>query len=231
MSLKEKICLIIDDDDEFRLILKRIIVQLGMVVKEANSIEESLKVLKTTIPHIIILDLGLKDDSGVRFIEIRNRTPQLENVPIIVCSANSYRKVILDVAELGAFAFIAKPIKQSYLIQKIRQALLNTEILSYSFEDSSSTNDITVNIAATLTKINEVFCIIRAPIKVNHSMITTIESKLFQEHHIDCSQIESDCVSRIVEIGEYDTKWNLVGISDQGLVSIRTLRNQWITNE
>ncbi|MBF0207329.1 MAG: response regulator [Oligoflexia bacterium] len=230
MSLRDKICLLIDDDDDFRMIVRRILENLGMSVKEASTVHIAFKIIENWIPHLIILDLNLDKVDGFTFIEQKNANPKIANIPIVVCSAHSLKKNVLKVTQLGASGFIAKPIKQSLLIQKIRQVLRSKEVESYIFRDSDNTV-INIKTKSDLVKINENFCVLTSGVKFNEPIKIQIESNLFKKFDINCNAIESIGPSRILNPGEYETTFTMLGISDKSAQNIRTLRNNWINNE
>ncbi|MBF0315721.1 MAG: response regulator [Oligoflexia bacterium] len=231
MSLKGKTCLIIDDDPDFRSILKKILAGIGIISYEVASISESLELLKKHTPHLIILDLNLRNENGRLFIELQQQNrSQFANIPIIVCSAFSYKETITEVSELGAAAFVAKPIKQTILIQKIRKTLLNDVMISYNFPPDKLPSAV-LSTEVNLIKINETSCVLRAAIKFNMAQKIAISSNLFGKYDIPCDSVQTAEIGRYVSIGEYDTICTILGLSEASAQTIRTLRNQWSANE
>jgi len=71
-------------------------------------------------PDVVILDLGLPDQSGFDVIsEVRKRSP----VPIIVLSARNDERSKVQALDLGADDYIGKPFGMAELMARIRAAL------------------------------------------------------------------------------------------------------------
>jgi signal transduction histidine kinase/CheY-like chemotaxis protein len=81
--------LVVDDDPEVRLLLKRTLhaIDETLAVDTVASAESALETLKRVPYTLVLLDLMLPDMSGVEFIERKMETPSIRDVPVIVISA------------------------------------------------------------------------------------------------------------------------------------------------
>ena len=81
--------LIVDDDEDAREILHRIVTAMGFETQMAEDGEEALKRVKQGNPRLILLDLMMPrmDGYGVVFNLMRN--PATRHIPVIVVSAYS----------------------------------------------------------------------------------------------------------------------------------------------
>lgn len=78
-------------------------------------------------PHAILLDLGLPGGDGFIVLERLKGNRLLLPIPVIVVTVRDPEVVEQKVLELGAVAFLKKPVKADELIATIRGALQKNE--------------------------------------------------------------------------------------------------------
>jgi CheY-like chemotaxis protein len=61
-------------------------------------------------PDLIILDLNMPEVSGLDMVEFLRRRPESKNIPIVMLSSESADTIIEKALELGADAYIMKPV-------------------------------------------------------------------------------------------------------------------------
>ena len=83
----KKIAIIEDNPDATRLIRRILQAQGEFIVEEANDGVEGLAMIKSSQPHLIILDLMMPRMDGFDFIEAVKDDPTLHDIPIIVVTA------------------------------------------------------------------------------------------------------------------------------------------------
>lgn len=79
--------LIIDDEDDFRLLLKQRLTMEGFVVDEAADGEEALEKIHQRKPDSIILDILMPRMNGYQFWKHLKQEEGLKNIPVLVLSA------------------------------------------------------------------------------------------------------------------------------------------------
>ena len=114
--------MIVDDSPFMRKIMRSILVEKGYVVAaEAASGIEAMKNLHTHNPDVILLDIILPDSSGFNLLEsIVTASPDSR---IVACSSIGDPQVIRKSLDLGAKAFIQKPVTP----EKIAEVLASLE--------------------------------------------------------------------------------------------------------
>ena len=73
--------------------------------------------------QLILLDVEMPKMDGAHFLEHYRETKSLPNIPIIAVSSNDLR--IKEMLNLGADAFILKPITEEKLLMAIHTSLTN----------------------------------------------------------------------------------------------------------
>jgi len=82
-----KSVLVVDDSDQTRSLISRFLAGKGMDVIEAENGEEAIKIVKSDLPDIIILDLLMPVLNGFEFILEFRKIEGAKSIPIIVSTA------------------------------------------------------------------------------------------------------------------------------------------------
>ncbi len=115
--------LIVDDDFEFRLSLRKILQKAGYTVSSASSASQASQILSKHAYPLIFLDLHMPGKSGLELLhEVKEKTPESKVIMITVDdSADNYSEAM----STGAFAVLQKPLKMKKLLTYASMALNN----------------------------------------------------------------------------------------------------------
>ena len=113
--------LIVDDDGEMRDLLRKVLEKEGYQVAVAGDGREALAVLARGTFDLVVTDMLMPHDGGLELLQtLHHAHPTL---PVIIVTAfgdwHSYTRAL----ELGAAAFISKPLRMSELIAAVHNAL------------------------------------------------------------------------------------------------------------
>ncbi|MBD8162990.1 two-component system response regulator KdpE [Erwinia persicina] len=112
--------LIVEDEKEIRRFLRVALEGEGFRVVDADTLSRGLIEAATRKPELVILDLGLPDGDGTRFIrEVR----QWSSMPVIVLSARSDEQDKISALDAGADDFLSKPFGVGELLARVRVAM------------------------------------------------------------------------------------------------------------
>ncbi|NRA66555.1 MAG: response regulator [Pseudobacteriovorax sp.] len=113
--------LVVDDDPDIRIYFEEALVEAGYDVFETIDGLDTIDILKTIEPDVMLLDLSMPNMDGFEFLEhVRDEGIDL---PILVVSGLQEEGIAQRVLELGANGFRSKPVKPSVLLEDIRQLL------------------------------------------------------------------------------------------------------------
>jgi two-component system response regulator HydG len=113
--------LIIDDDRDMCLLLKRFLTRHGYEVLEAYNGKKALEILESTEPSLVMCDFRLDDMEGnVLLGKIKERYPHL---PVIIITGYSDIKIAVEVMKMGAYDYITKPLFPDEILVTIKKAL------------------------------------------------------------------------------------------------------------
>lgn len=118
--------LIVDDHTIFRFGFKTFLEDIGglAVVGDANSGEEALELLDKTQPDLAIIDVRLKDMSGIELTQkVKQDNP---GIRVLVTSAYEERAHVEDALTAGADGFVFKHLLDGDLVEAT-ETLLNGE--------------------------------------------------------------------------------------------------------
>lgn len=117
--------LIVDDESETNRLLCELLRREGV---SCQGVEEGRKVLaaaRETHPVAILLDLMLPDMSGLEVVQQLRREGSLKRIPWIVLTALDDEAMRQRTSELGADAYLTKPLQPQALIDEVRELLVD----------------------------------------------------------------------------------------------------------
>lgn len=113
--------LIIDDDRDMCLLLKRFLTRHGYEVIEAYTGKKALEILDETEPSLVMCDFRLEDMEGNALLaKIKERFPYM---PVIIITGYSDIKIAVEVMKMGAYDYITKPLFPDEILITIKKAL------------------------------------------------------------------------------------------------------------
>lgn len=112
--------LVIDDEPQIRKLLDITLHTNDFKVKMAVNAKEGLMMAKTYNPDLILLDLGLPDESGHVVLK---KLREWFTRPVIILSAQSVEEEIVKALDNGANDYLVKPFRTGELLARIRSSL------------------------------------------------------------------------------------------------------------
>ena len=112
--------LIIDDEPQIRKMLAITLKSNDYLVKESVSAKEGLIMAANHPPDLILLDLGLPDESGHAVL---TKLRKWYTNPVIILSVRKGEDDIIRALDNGANDYLAKPFRTGELLARIRSAL------------------------------------------------------------------------------------------------------------
>lgn len=100
--------MIIEDDHFLSSLLKARLEKESFVVLQAFDGEEALKLLKTEVPSLIILDLIMPKINGFEVLQSISISPELGKVPVVILSNLAQDSDIQKAHDLGAREYFIK---------------------------------------------------------------------------------------------------------------------------
>lgn len=119
--LTKKTILIVDDSQTTRSYVKELLQKTGYNVIEAENGIKALLAINRNLPDAMMLDLLMPEMDGFEVLE----TLQQQNItfPIIVVTADVQDEVHKECLELGAAAFLNKPVAEDVLLETLKKII------------------------------------------------------------------------------------------------------------
>lgn len=121
--------LVVDDDSDARVVVRRLLRASAAHISEASSAAEALAIIEQVQPHVLITDIGMPEQDGYDFIKelrLRGHTPQ--TLPAIALTAFAYgsdrERALLE----GFQAHVAKPVNIMDLINVVAALVRRDEV-------------------------------------------------------------------------------------------------------
>jgi DNA-binding response OmpR family regulator len=117
--------LVVDDEDDIRKLLSRVLTQKGYQVIEASRGIEALELVREHVPDVILLDAMLPEVHGFDICRRIKGSKRYGHIPIVMVSA-IYRgwRVAADLkSSYGVEAFLEKPFKIGDVLSHVENAL------------------------------------------------------------------------------------------------------------
>lgn len=108
--------LIVEDEEMLASMYKERFEREGFEVAEASSVDEAVRKAKEEKPNIILLDILLKDSTGISFLRQKNQIPEIASIPVLAFSNYDDPATKKQAFELGALEYL---IKTNYTPQQV----------------------------------------------------------------------------------------------------------------
>jgi DNA-binding NtrC family response regulator len=113
--------LVVEDDQEMRDLLRKVLAKEGYRVSLAADGHEALVELDRNPFDLVVTDMLMPHSGGLELLEATHRNHP--NLPVIIVTAFGDWGTYSRALALGAAAFISKPLRMSELIAAVHTAL------------------------------------------------------------------------------------------------------------
>ena len=102
--------LLVEDTEDNRFMLRRLLEMTGYRVVEAMNGEEAVKLAELETPQLILMDLSLPVIDGLAATRLIRKLPQMASTPIIAVSAHDTSDFQSEAIKAGCNSYVTKPI-------------------------------------------------------------------------------------------------------------------------
>ena len=115
--------LVVDDEPQIHRVLRPALTACGYEILEATTGRDALRMIATSAPDLVVLDLGLPDMDGK---DVLRQARTFSHVPIIILSARDREGEKIAALDSGADDYVEKPFGIAELLARLRAALRHT---------------------------------------------------------------------------------------------------------
>ncbi|MBW2261780.1 MAG: sigma-54-dependent Fis family transcriptional regulator [Deltaproteobacteria bacterium] len=112
--------LIVDDEENMRVMLRAMLRQQGYDVWQAESAEKALGILDAQVPDFVLTDVRMSGMSGIDLV--RKLVEKSVPTTILVMSAYGSLETAVEAMQAGAYDYIMKPFKSDEVVLTLRKA-------------------------------------------------------------------------------------------------------------
>jgi len=129
---KEPTILIIEDNPDIQFFLKKKFQSIYNLLTATDGLQ-GIELAYEHIPDLVICDIKLPSEDGLSITKQLKQDLRTSHIPILLLTARSSLEQQIEGTKSGADAYITKPFNIQYLREKIKNLLLNRQILKESY--------------------------------------------------------------------------------------------------
>ena len=121
------VVLIVEDDDDQRIVLKSLFRTEGYEVVLAEHGEQALQVLVDTAVDIIVCDLMMPKMNGAELVKNMRNSVSLKTIPVLMLTAVDNPEAEYALLDAGADSYCPKTVKKKVLLKRVERLLSRTK--------------------------------------------------------------------------------------------------------
>jgi len=123
MTAAKRKLLVVEDEAEYRILLREILGQAGYAVFDASTGEAGLALYRDESPDLLLLDVMLPDMTGFDFCAKVRAGKLRPQTPILFCTVRSAVSQLARGMKSGGTDYVLKPFVPEDLLARVRAAL------------------------------------------------------------------------------------------------------------
>jgi len=121
--------LVVDDEAPLRTLLRLNLEHEGYTVSEAPDADAALALARRSFPDLILLDIQMPNRDGWAVLTAMRDDPVLSAVPVVMLTGNADESTEWRARELGAVAFVTKPVAIDDLLRIVGEVTARRPIV------------------------------------------------------------------------------------------------------
>ncbi len=174
---KPSTILIVDDDEEIRYSLGRVLGSRGYLIEDAGSGEEGIEKIKSGLnPDLVMMDIRMGGISGIETLQ--HMRSANSNLQIVLMTAFGTAQTAIEAMKFGAYDYIMKPFDVDKVIDIAARAISSTRDLKSAdqYEKKVNYEDYKEGIVGNSPAMQEVFKVIGQVAASDATVLVTGES-------------------------------------------------------
>ena len=123
MSDSGRLVLLVEDNEDNRIVYSTILKHFGYDVSEALNGEEGIASARTQQPDLILMDISIPVIDGWEATQILKRDPATKHIPIVALTAHALASDREKAMEVGCDGYLAKPCEPRAVVAEVQRFL------------------------------------------------------------------------------------------------------------
>ena len=120
--------LVIDDSKSIRMVLVKILEEIGFEIVEAKDGLEALEALKSQGPFdVALVDWNMPEMNGFKFVSEVRKDMDLDNMKLMMVTTETETTQVVRALKAGANEYVMKPFTKEVIIEKLNLMGLTTK--------------------------------------------------------------------------------------------------------
>jgi two-component system, chemotaxis family, chemotaxis protein CheY len=111
--------LVIDDSRTVRLIIGKILTELGLEVVEASNGREGLERMNDPGADLVLVDWNMPEMNGLDFIKAVRARRAYDRVRLVMVTTETEQEQVIRALDAGADEYVMKPFTREILVAKL----------------------------------------------------------------------------------------------------------------
>jgi two-component system chemotaxis response regulator CheY len=113
--------LVVDDSKTIRMIIRRILIELGYEVCEAGNGVEALRVLDVEgeAVKLVLADWNMPEMNGLDLVKVMRRIPDYASLKVLMVTTETEMSQMALALAAGADEYVMKPFTKDILLEKL----------------------------------------------------------------------------------------------------------------
>ena len=124
-SMNTRRVLLVDDDAALGKMFADFLLGSGYHARTIATGAEALRELAEFQPHLVVLDIGLPDISGLEILRQIRTNPSTRDIVVILITGTSGLEMKIEGFQTGANDYLSKPINLRELLLKVERCFMN----------------------------------------------------------------------------------------------------------
>lgn len=113
--------LLVEDNEDNRIIYCTVLRHLGYIVLEAQDGVQAVELARSAQPDLILMDISIPRMDGWEATRVLRGDPRTSAIPIIALTAHALADDRARASQVGFTSYLAKPIEPRVVVAEIRR--------------------------------------------------------------------------------------------------------------
>ncbi len=121
--MTEKTVLLVEDNEDNRIVYATVLEHFGYRVIEAKDGAEGVRLAREAHPDVVLMDISIPVIDGWRATSMLKGDPDTTAIPVIALTAHALPEDRERSAEVGCDGYLAKPCEPSRVLAEVKRVL------------------------------------------------------------------------------------------------------------